>query len=199
MARIVSQFSTSLDGFIAGPDDQVGPLFDWYDNGEVEVTPPSDGYPITFHMSEASARYWRQVDREGAFVTGRRLFDFTKGWGGRPPGGSPTFVVSHRPPPGDWPPVPDAPFTFVDNLDDALDQARAVAGDGDVGVAGADLVQQCLQAGHLDEVRIDLVPVLLGSGIRYFDNLAGGPIAFEDPEIFQGTRVTHLIYRAKRS
>ncbi|MQA78721.1 MAG: hypothetical protein GEV10_09625 [Streptosporangiales bacterium] len=196
MCAVFSSFSTSLDGFIADPHDQVGPLFDWYWNGDVEVKPA--GYPITFRMSEVSARYWDGLDKEGAFVTGRRLFDFTKGWGGNPPNGAPTFVVTHRPPPEDWPPRPDAPFTFVpDGLESALDQAKATADGHDVGVAGADLAQQCLNAGLLDEVRIDLVPVLLGKGIRYFDNLDAG-VMLEDPTVVEGTRVTHLRYRVRK-
>jgi dihydrofolate reductase len=185
-------FSTSLDGFIADPHDQVGPLMDWYNNGDVEVRPP--GYPITFRMSAASAAYWNENATEGAFITGRRLFDFTKGWGGRPPNNSPTFVVTHRPPPADWPPVPDAPFTFVGDLETAMKLAREAAGDGDVGVAGANIAQQCLNAGYLDEVRVDLVPVLLGAGIRYFDNLDAS-VELDDPQVVQGTRVTHLRYR----
>lgn len=194
MARVVSQFSTSLDGFIAYANDDVGPLIDWYNSGDVEVKPA--GYPITFRMSEASARYWHEVaDVEGAFVCGRRIFDHTHGWGGNPPNGVPTFVVTHRPPPEDWPPRPDAPFTFVDGLESALEQAKAVAGDHDVGVAGADIAQQCLNAGLLDELRIDLVPVLLGQGIRYLDNLDDAGVKLEGPRVVEGVGVTHLRYQ----
>lgn len=194
MGIVFASFSTSLDGFVADPDGDVGPLFDWYRNGDVEVRPA--GYPITFRMSAASAAYWDEVSTEGAFVCGRRLFDFTRGWGGRPPNASPTFVVTHRPPPPDWPPLPDAPFTFVDSLDAAMAGARAVAGDGDIGVAGADLAQQCLAAGLLDEVRVDLVPVLLGRGIRYFGALPD-TVLLDDPQVVEGTRVTHLRYRVR--
>lgn len=196
MARVVSQFSMSLDGFIADPNDDVSRLLDWYWNGDVEVTPP--GYPITFRMSEASARYWHEVaDPEGAFVCGRRIFDYTHGWGGNPPNGVPTFVVTHRPPPKDWPPRPDAPFTFVDSLESGLEQAKSVAGSHDVGVAGPNITQQCLNAGWLDEVRIDLVPVMLGKGIRYFDNITNVDAKFEGPDIVEGTGVTHLRYQVK--
>ena len=194
MGVVFSSFSMSLDGFIADPDDQVGPLFDWYFNGDVEITPP--GYPITFRMSAASAEYWRQNDTEGAFVCGRRLFDYTSGWGGRPPGGSPTFVVTHRPPPAEWPPIPDAPFTFVtEGVDHAVDLARAVAGEGDVGVAGPDIAQQCLNHGLLDEVRFDLVPVFLSRGIRYFDGVDNDAIRLELLQIVEGDGVTHMRYR----
>jgi dihydrofolate reductase len=196
MGTVSAGFATSLDGFIADPDDQVGPLFDWYFNGEVEVTPP--GYPITFRMSPASAAYWNEATARaagGALVCGRRLFDHTKGWGGNPPFGVPTFVVTHRPPPDDWPPRPDAPFTFVtDGLESALALAKA-AGNGDVGVSGPNLVQQCLNAGLLDELRIELVPVLLGKGIRYFDNIENTAITFERVQVVEGEGVTHLRYR----
>jgi dihydrofolate reductase len=198
MATVFSAFSMSLDGFIAFPDDSVGPLFDWFTNGDVEVNSP--GVP-PMRMTAASARSWhRLTDDERAFVCGRRLFDYTQGWGGTPPLGVPTFVVTHRPPPADWPPVPDAPYTFVtDGLESALDQAKAVAGDGKVSVAGADIAQQCLNAGLLDMVHVALVPVLLGEGVRYFDHLtAGAPVELGDPEVVEGDRVTHLTYRVRR-
>jgi len=190
---IFSSFTTSLDGFVAYPDNSVGKLFDWYNNGDVEIKPA--GYPITFRMSEPSAAYWRQNDTEGVFVCGRRLFDFTSGWGGRPPNNSPTIVLSHRPPPADWPPVPDAPFTFVNSLETALEQARAVAAGRDIGVAGPDIAQQCLNLGVLDEVRIDLVPIFLGAGIRYFDNIDDGQrIQLELLQLVEGKNVTHMRY-----
>jgi dihydrofolate reductase len=192
MGKVFSSFTMSLDGFIAYPDGSVGELFDWYNNGDVEVKPP--GYPITFRMTEASAAYWRQNETEGVFVCGRRIFDYTNGWGGRPPNNSPTFVVTHRPPPEDWPPFPDAPFTFVDNLEDALERARALAGDTDIGVAGADIAQQCLNLGALDEIRVDLVPVFLREGIRYFDNIENDKVQLELLQIVEGKRVTHMRY-----
>jgi hypothetical protein len=110
---VVASFSMSLDGFIADPEDRVGPLFDWLFNGTVEITPP--GYPITYKMSPASARYWTETTDgfdQGSIVCGRRTFDHTSGWGGRPPGFEHAFVVTHQPPPPDWPPFPDAPFMF---------------------------------------------------------------------------------------
>jgi len=125
------------------------------------------------------------------------LFDFTGGWGGMPPNNSPTFVVTHRPQPADWPPRPDAPFMFVGGLETAMKLAKETAGDGDVGVTGADIAQQCLNAGLLDEVRIDLVPVLLGAGIRYFDHLDAS-VVLEDPKVAGGKRVAHLRYRVRR-
>jgi dihydrofolate reductase len=88
--------------------------------------------------------------------------------------------------------------TFVtDAVRSAVEQASALAGDdGWIGVGGPNVIGQCLQAGLLDEVRINLVPVLLGDGIRYFGGL--GPAALDDPTIIEGDRVTHLIYRVRR-
>ncbi len=73
-----------------------------------------------------------------------------------------------------------SPFRFVtDGLESALEQAKAVAGDKDVGVGAASIVQQCIRAGLLDEIHLDLVPVLLGGGVRLFDHLGTGPIDLE--------------------
>jgi dihydrofolate reductase len=198
-SRVGAQFSMSLDGFIGGPDGSVGPLFDWYEAGAVEMWMP--GHPRPFHLSEPDAAYWRSLPREGAFITGRNLFDVTKGWGGHPPNESPTVVLTHREPPEDWPPArrdgQHAPFEFVGDLDTALERAAELAEGGEIGVAGPDVVQQCLRRGVLDELRVDLVPVLLGSGIRWFDNLDQMTLQ-DDPDIVAGARVTHLTYRVRR-
>lgn len=192
MGVVFSSFTMSLDGFVAYPDDSVGALFDWYTSGDVEVRPA--GYPIVFRMSEASAAYWRQNETEGVFIAGRRIFDHANGWGGRPPNDSPTFVVTHRPPPADWPPVPDAPFTFVGSVEEALAGARAVAGDQDIGVAGPTIVQQCIDLGVLEEIRVDLVPILLRDGVRYFDHLQNERTHLELLQVVEGHQVTHLRY-----
>lgn len=192
MGIIFSSFTMSLDGFIAYPDDSVGQLFDWYNNGDVEIKPA--GYPITFTMSGASAASWRQNETEGVFVCGRRIFDRANGWGGRPPNDSPTFVVTHRPPPENWPPVPDAPFTFVDDLESALDQARAIANGRDIGVAGASIAQQCVNLGALDEIRVDLVPLFAREGVRYFDGIENETVQLELVQLVEGKKVTHMRY-----
>jgi dihydrofolate reductase len=199
MAGVVASFCMSLDGFVARPDDSVGPLFDWYTAGDVEV--PMVGYPMTFRVSPSSADYLRSfldTVRGGAFVCGRRVFDYTHGWGGNPPGGGAAFVVTHRPPPSDWPASHLAPFTFVPSVASAVEQAKA-AGDGTVGVSGPDIARQCLELGLLDEVRIDLVPVLLGSGVRYFSSLDTPRASLEQVEVVVGVGVTHLRYRVRYS
>ncbi|WP_290050000.1 dihydrofolate reductase family protein [Amycolatopsis solani] len=118
----------------------------------------------------------------------------TRLWGGRPPGGGKAFVVTHRPPPPDWSAENLAPFTFVGDVADAIERAKA-AGDGNVGVSGPDIARQCLRLGLLDEVRIDLVPVFLGEGVRYFDDLGATGAELERVEVVAGEGVTHLRYR----
>ena len=112
MGQVVANASMSLDGYIAKQDNTIGRLFDWLQNGEVEVPTVDDR--ITLHMSPASAEYWHKwVDGLGALVCGRTLFDFTGGWGGMHTIGVPVVVVTHQVP-TDWVEAhPDAPFHFV--------------------------------------------------------------------------------------
>ena len=108
--------------------------------------------------------------------------------------GVPVFVLTHSVP-QEWV-YEGSPFTFVrDGLESAIEQAKAVAGDKDVGVIGASLVQQCIRAGLLDEIHIDLVPVLLGGGVSLFDHLNAGPIDLERTRVIEGAGVTHLTFR----
>ncbi len=124
------------------------------------------------------------------------MFDVTGGWGGSPPGG-PTaryFVVTHSVPP-EWA-RPDSPFTFVaDGIDSALAQAKAVAGDKDVGIGGgANVIQQYLAAGLVDELRLPVAPVLLGAGKRLFDRLADQTIELERTRVVESPYATHLFF-----
>ena len=140
------------------------------------------------------------VDRIGVFVIGRRMFDLTDGWGGTHPFDKPVVVVTHAVP-EDWIAAhPDAPFTFVtDGLASAIEQARAIAGDRNVGVTPGKIASQCLELGLLDEISIDLVPVLLGSGVPFFDQLKAAPILLDGPSlVVEGERVTHLRYTIRR-
>lgn len=196
MGTVTMQASMSLDGFIADPSDAVGPLFDWYGNGDVEFTGADPDR--VFHVSAASAEYLREAWADAAAgVIGRRLFDITNGWNGRPPVGEAVFVVTHRPP-TDWD-FPDAPFTFVtDGVASAVAQAKAFAGDRVVSVNPGNVGGQAVAAGLVDEVRVDLVPVVFGAGVRYFGDYAGSPLLLENPRVVQGDRVTHLHYRLRR-
>ncbi len=201
MGKVAMGLSMSLDGFIAGPND--GPelplgeggerLFAWYSGGDTEYGLP--GTEMVFRVSPQSVELLREAhSKMGAFVTGRRTFDITNGWGGNPPLGVPTFVVSHTVP-QEWV-YEGSPFTFVtDGVESAVEQAREVAGDKDVAVGAASVVQQCLRAGLLDEIHIDLVPVLLGDGVRLFEHLGTGPIELESTQVIEGAGVTHLTFR----
>ena len=130
----------------------------------------------------------------GALVKGRRTFHLTHGWVGRHPLDVPVFVVTHQASP-EW--VSEgSPFSFVrDGLESAVAQAKAAAGDKDVGVIGANLVQQCIKAGLLDEIHLDMVPVVLGGGVGLFDHLGTGPIELESTRVIEGAGVTHLTFR----
>ncbi|WP_219414944.1 dihydrofolate reductase family protein [Pseudonocardia nigra] len=197
MGKVLMGAVVSLDGYIAADDDSVGPLFDWYGNGDVEVTL---GDPDrVFRVSAASAAYIRaEWSGVRATVIGRRLFDITNGWGGVPAAGEHVFVVTHRPP-KEWP-FPDAPFTFVsDGVASAVAQAQAFAGAGDVSVTAGDIGGQALASGLVDEVHSDVVPVVLGSGKRFFGSFAGGPQLLEDPRVIvKGDRVLHLVHPVRR-
>ncbi|GAB3836374.1 dihydrofolate reductase family protein [Micromonospora andamanensis] len=196
MTKVIADMSMSIDGFIADAADGVDELFEWYGNGDVET---ATAHPnITFPTSVPSADRLRQALNDvGALVVGRRLFDLTNGWGGRHPMGVPVFVVTHRAAP-DWL-APDAPFVFVhDGVEAAVAAARQAAGDRLVGVASASITQQCLRLGLLDELHVNLVPVLLGTGVRWFEKVPG-PVWAHDPQILEGTRVTRLVFPLDRS
>jgi dihydrofolate reductase len=173
MATVVADMSMSLDGFVAGPGDDVAQVFSWMAD-----------------IDEASAEALQAADVR-ALVIGRRTFDLAHGWGGQHPVGAPVWIPTHHPPEG-W---DDAPFTFVtDGVEAAVGQARAHAGEGIVGVAGANVVGQCLNAGLLDAVRMSVVPYLLGGGIPYFGGLEAGPVRLGPPEVVEGRGVIHLHY-----
>jgi dihydrofolate reductase len=205
MGKVATGLSMSLDGFIAGPND--GPerplgeggerLFTWYSAGEVEYRLP--GTEMVFNVSPQSAELLREAHAKmGAFVTGRRTFDITNGWGGSPPLGVPTFVVTHTVP-QEWV-YEGSPFTFVtDGVESAIEQARAVAGEKDVAVGAASIAQQCIRAGLLEVIHVDLVPVLLGGGVRLFEHLGITPIELESTRVIEGVGVTHLTFRVLRA
>ena len=194
MGKVIVNAAVSLDGFVAAADDTVGPLFDWYGNGDVAATL---GDPDrVFHVTEASAGYLRgEAESVRACVVGRRLFDITNGWGGVPPAGEHVFVVTHEPP-TDWP-FPDAPFTFVpEGVGAAIEQARALG--GDVSVTAGEIGGQAIAAGLVDEVHLNLVPALLGSGKPFFGSAGVGAHLLENPRIVEGDRVVHLIYPVRK-
>jgi dihydrofolate reductase len=196
LATVFAGFTMSLDGFIANPDDSVENLFDWFNSGDTEFVFPNG--KMTVRVSPATAMVLRDISQTvGAIVTGRRMFDITHGWGGSHPLNVPIFVVSHSIPEG-WP-RHDAPFTFVtDGVESAIEKAKKVAGEKMVIVAGANVAQQALKAGLVDEIEVDLVPVLLGRGIRLFEYLGVEPIKLERTIAVLAPDVTHLRFRVKR-
>ena len=199
MGKVTFNMSMSLDGFVAGPND--GPenglgdggdrLFEWYFSGNTEIRVL--GSPV-LKVSPQSAELLKEAfGTYGAGVWGRRTFDIARGWGGHPPG-TPCFIVTHTVP-QEW--VKEgSPFTFVtDGVESAIRQARKAAGDKDVVVCTASILQQCLKAGLLDEIYVDVVPVLLGSGVRLFDHLGTEPIELESIRAIEAPGVTHLGFR----
>jgi dihydrofolate reductase len=187
--------SMSLDGFVAGPNGEIEPLHDWLFGGGDSPSRHADGLRLSPPSREVLDEL---LDKTGACVAGRRTYDVSKGWGGRPPHPIPFFIVSHEVPPemaGE-----DAPFTFVtDGVEEAIARARRAAGGRTVALMGADVPQQALRAGLLDEVQIHLVPVLLGEGTRLFDHLGGGRIDLERTRVVQAPEgITHLRFRVRR-
>ncbi len=197
MSKVVAIMSMSLDGFIAGPNDDVNDVFDWYFNsGNIEIaTGASDA--MTFRVSPPSADHLQRWFSEvGAVLTGRRTFEKAQGWDGNHFWG-PAFVLTHQIPEG-WP-RPNSTVDFVtDGLESAVAQARMAAAGKTVGVHGADTIQQLLNAQLLDELQIDLVPLLLGSGIRLFDRLVGSTGFLDSPTVTAGVGVTHLRYVVRK-
>jgi dihydrofolate reductase len=188
----------SVDGFIADRADGVGPLFDWYFNGTDELPAgplqyrPRGGYRPAGPSAEVLGETWRQI---GATIIGRRLFDLTDGWGGKPAVGDRVFVVTRRDP-GDWPArYPDAPFEFVtDGLEAAVKRAKEFAGDRDVSITAGNLAGQALLAGLVDQIDMHVVPVVFGTGVRFFGEHEVPQTLLGNPKIVAGDRVTHLQY-----
>ncbi|QHV97809.1 dihydrofolate reductase family protein [Spirosoma endbachense] len=192
MSKLIAVMSMSLDGYVADKQDGVAEVFDWYTSGEVEIA-AGGADAMTFHLSPPSAQHYKSLVHElGAVLTGRRTFEVAQGWGGNH-GWGPAFVLTHSIPAG-WP-QPNSNVHFVtDGLESAVKQAKAAAAGKAVGVHGADTIQQCLNAGLLDELQIDIAAVLLGSGIRLFDQLANTPSVLGNPTVIAGIGVTHLRY-----
>jgi dihydrofolate reductase len=200
MGKVVAEASMSLDGFIAKDDNTIGRLFDWLQNGEIEC--PSPAGDITFHLTPTSAEHWRGwLAQFGALVVGRTLFDVAEGWRGRHSIDIPVVVVTHSVS-AEWVEShPDAPFHFVtEGVQAAVELARQVAGDRAVFVSAGTIARQCLELGLLDEVVIELVPVVMGSGRPYFGDLSLDDVPLGDPTTcIQSKQVMHLVFPVARS
>ena len=193
VGKVVMYSSVSVDGFVADEHDQPGPLFDWLSSGDVPLD-ESGELKVSQTSYDYTRPYWDQI---GATIVGRHVFDMTDGWEGKPPGGiDHVVVVTHRPEPEGW--DPGAPFHFVDGVEAAVAKAQELAGDRMVEVAAGEVGGQVLAAGLVDEVRMDVVPVVFGSGKRYFGSVDAQHL-LEDPDVvIQGNRVLHLRYRVRR-
>lgn len=193
MSTVVMHNVVSVDGYIADANDEVGPLFEWYNNGDTAL---DEGGQLK--VSKTSAEYVRPIwDGIGTMVIGRRLFDQVNGWEGTPPAGEHVVVVSHRPKPEAW--HPEASYHFVDDVSRAIALAKDLAGERTVAVAAGDVGGQALALGLVDEVAMDVVPVVFGSGKRYFGSVDGQHL-LEDPDVvIRGDRVLHLRYKVRRS
>ncbi|MFK4088422.1 dihydrofolate reductase family protein [Kribbella sp. NPDC020789] len=193
MGKVVMYGVVSVDGFVADENDQPGPLFDWLTEGDV----PLDESGV-LKVSQASYDYTRAYwDQIGVTIAGRHVFDLTDGWDGKPPSGiDHVVVVTHRPAPEGWDPA--APFHFVDGVEAAVAKAQELAGDRIVEVAAGDVGGQALAAGLVDEVRMDVVPVVFGSGKRYFGPVQAQQLLENPVEVIQADRVLHLRYPVRR-
>jgi dihydrofolate reductase len=192
MGKVTAEFAMSLDGFIADSKDDVSRLFAWFSNGDTPI--PGAGGRMFMTSSVSARNYLEALQSTGALVTGRRDFDVSDAWGGTSPMNVPTFIITHAAP-QEWL-KNGSPFTFVtDGIESAIKKAKQAAGKKNVAVSGSTITQQCLKAGLLDEIGVDLVPILLGDGIRLFDNLGTKPIELESTQAVEAPGVTHLKYR----
>ena len=200
MSATVLYMSMSLDGFIAGPNDERGNglgddghrLHEWLWTGDAASEPSG----IPGRPSGVNGGMFDEVMATGAVVTGGRTFDLAGGWAGDHHDGVPIFVLTRHEPDSekpDWPLV-----SYVGDVEDAMTRAKQASGDKDVLVHGARTAQLALAAGVLDELQIHVVPVLLGHGRRLFDHLDADHIELEVTRIVDAPRVTHLRYRVRR-
>jgi dihydrofolate reductase len=215
MPRLTLDISMSLDGFVAGPNQTLEEPLGAGGERLHEWAFAAQAWREAHGMEGGETNIDNEVVEEGlakvgATVMGRRMFSGGEGpweddpnadawWGDEPPFHHPVFVLTHH---GREPVQKEGgtTFTFVtDGIEAALEQARAAAGEKDVAVAGgADVVQQYLGAGMLDEIQLHIAPLLLGDGVRLFDGrLPGAPRALECTRVIESpTGVTHVKYRA---
>src|SRR3954465_4691995 len=173
MGKLIASITTSVDGYITGPNDGPGKglgdggerLHYWVFGGPWSGAGEAPGAP----SGEDAAWLEQAFSRMGAVVGGRWTYEAAGHWGDRNPWGVPFFIVTHRP--------EDEPeggaFTFVDGVEEAVERARAAAGDKDVHVmGGADVIRQALEAGLVDQLTIIVAPVVLGGGKRLFEGFS---------------------------
>jgi dihydrofolate reductase len=216
VGRVVADISTSLDGYVAGPDqsldDPLGKggeqLHEWAFGlrgwRERHGRSGGDTGPVNDLLEEG-------IRATGATIMGRRMYSGGQGpweddpnadgwWGDDPPFHHPVFVLTHHPrEPREM--KGGTSFTFIaDGIDSALEQARDAAGDKDVAIGGgAEAIQQFLEAGLVDELQIHVVPVLLGGGARLLDRVGPDDVELETTSVIEEAGVAHLRYRVAAS
>ena len=195
MTKVAAGITTSLDGYITGPNDGPGRglgdggerLHYWVFGGPWSYDEEPRGEPMGADKEFLDSG----VAHVGAVVGGRNTYEAAGAWGGQNPFGMPFFIVTHR---TEEAPA-DAGFTFVSGLDEAIAQAREAAGDKDVFVmGGGDVIRQALRAGHVEELSISIAPVVLGGGKRLFDDF-GEAVSLEHLSLLQSPFATHITYR----
>jgi dihydrofolate reductase len=199
MTKVLTGITTSVDGYITGPDDGPGKglgeggerLHHWVFGGPWTYDDPPKGEPTgddAEWLAETSSRI-------GAVVGGRWTYEAAEHWGDENPFGLPFFVVTHRPEQ-----EPDGgAFTFVSGVEEAVERAREAAGDKDVHImGGAEIIRQALDAGIVDELSIIIAPIVLGGGKRLFEGFSK-TLDLEHIGIRQSEFATFIDYRVKRS
>jgi dihydrofolate reductase len=198
MANVLAAITTSVDGYVAGPDDRPGQglgkggerLHYWVFGGPWTYDAEPTGEP----SGEGAAWLEEAIARIGAVVGGRGTYDAAAGWGDKNPWDLPFFIVTHRP---EEEPSNGA-FTFVAGVPEAIERASEAAGDKDVHVmGGADIIRQALDAGLVDELTIILAPVILGGGTRLFDGFTSS-LDLEHLGVRQSQYATFVDYRVVR-
>jgi dihydrofolate reductase len=198
MTKVAATITTSLDGYITGPND--GPGCGLGEGGErlhywVFGGPWTYAQEPSGEATGADKEFLdRAIGRQGAVIGGRSTYEAAEAWGGRNPWPVPFFIVTHRP--EDEP--EGAGFTFVGDLNEAIERAREAAGDKDVAImGGADVIRQAVAAGHVDELTVSVAPIVLGAGKRLWDGFDQN-VRLEPVGVLQSPFATHVTYRVTR-
>lgn len=199
MTKVLAGITTSVDGYVAGPDDGPGKglgeggerLHYWVFGGPWTYDALPEGEPT----GDDAVWLTETITRIGAVVCGRWTYEAADHWGDENTWGLPVFIVTHRP--------EEAPeggaFTFVSGVEEAVAQAVEAAGDRDVHVmGGADVIRQALEAGLVDELTVIVAPVVLGGGKRLFEGFSTS-LDLEHLGVRQSPFATFIDYRVKRS
>jgi dihydrofolate reductase len=199
MGKVIASISTSVDGYVTGPDDGPGQglgrggerLHHWVMGGPWTYEGGHD-----FGMHGADKEFYDElVSTMRSGIVGRGMYDASGAWGGRNPFPGTLFVLTHRT--ADQPPA-ESGFRFVADLDEALALAAEDAGDGDVAIGGgADVIRQTLAAGRVDELVISTAPVVLGGGKRLFDGFHRD-LDLEVLAVVSSPYATHVRYAVSR-